>query len=281
VGLPQLPEFNSLAVDSEEPQNDKSRRDIVLRAYAVSGHVVSAIIEAKHPSRTGGPIRASALNDQLNGYLNGRSGADCVDDKKVGVALTRMRNLAVSDQIAFLTWTDIMDVLGEHPDLLLAQQFRDHLLMSSKMRYFDVEVLSVPAAETINSIQEFRIHAHPADRTDRNALYLAPRRGGSYVDALYSIASVFDFELGQRDVQLMRLREDPDSGLADRVAAYLDARAKAFGDEGDIILRMYNLEEKTILLSHRPRAMRGVQGDVINWRLSDFLDGGEFLPQLS
>ena len=100
------------------------------------------------------------------------------------MALTRVPNLGGDDRVASMTWTDIIEVLGHHPNLLLARQFREHLLVSAQLRDFDTEVLSSPAGDTISSIQEFRIHAHPAERAQRVALYLAPRTGrGGHVQA--------------------------------------------------------------------------------------------------
>ena len=179
-----------------------------------------------------------------------------------------------------MTWSQLAELLNGQPGDLLARQFRHHVLMSSGLRYYDVEVLSVPAGDTLAHVDQFRVHAHPGDRKSHVALYLAPRAaGGGEVAYLYRIEAVFDLDLRQRDVQIARLRQD-DPGLASRVSDYLDARAGEYPEETGV-LRIYALAEKAVPLPHKPKPKRNPRGAVLQWRLADFLDPGEpHLPVL-
>lgn len=270
---------SSLSVDAEEIQPDRRRRDVVVRAFRAGEPTVTLIVEAKGVSLDLAGRSVAALRQQLDAYLETRSDADADGDVKVGLALTTVRNLGGDDRVATMTWSELAELLHGESRHLLARQFRDHVLMSSGLRHYDVEVLSVPAGVTLAYVDAFRVHAHPADRKSHVALYLAPRAaGGGEVSYLYGIETVFDLDLRQRDVQVARLRQD-DPHLADRVEKYLDARAGEYPDEvGETVLRVYALAEKAIPLPHKPKPKRNQPGTILKWRLADFLDPA--LPHL-
>lgn len=261
---------DSVSVQAEELQSDGKRRDIVVRFYGLRGHICTLIIEAKAEKVASTARSSAALLAQVQSYIAGVSDFDEPGDYTVGITLTRVRSLAQSPSSATVTWSDLMQIClmqkaGPGND------YGRHLLRTSSLRYYEIEVYSVPAGETLPLIWNFGLHAEPQRRRPRAALYLAPRApNGGRCAELYRIQNTFDLDLDQRTSELARLRQD-DANLASKVGSYLTARRASWNNERGV-LRFYELQIPGVKLTHEPRPPVNTRGAFVNYKLADYLD---------
>lgn len=270
-----LEETLTVSVQAEELQANGLRRDVVVRFFTAHGHEMTLMIEAKAQKSASNARSSASLFSQLQAYLAGSSAFDSPGDQRVGVTLTRVRSLASGSDLASITWTDLVQIcLAQGTGA--ARDFGEHLLRTSGLRYYEIEVYSVPAGDSIALIWQFGLHAEPADRHPRAALYLAPREAaGGRIRELYRIRNFFDLDLDQQLSELARLQQ-ADPNLAQRVRTYLQARRAIWPAEAGVI-RFYDLETPGIPLAHAPRPRRNPRGAVTFWTIAHLLDASRGL----
>ena len=270
--LETLYSATDLTVDSEERQvaGTGSRRDLVLRFLRDGRRLLSVIIEAKHTD-----LKANvSVLDQLAGYVEAQGKLDLPADRKVGLALTKAQLVPTKLELASITWTRLTEILAASGSPM-ANQFAVHVRKSMSLQHFEVEVYSVPAGDSAQSIEEHYLHAFPQKYGAPVCLFLAPRlAGGGEIPKLYRVLKVYDISDAQLKEQIARIEEEDayaGTDVGKRMRGYFSDRLDG-SVQLDEELRVFVLETKPIVLGHRPRPKRNNPFKTGRWSLADLLD---------
>ncbi|PUB09926.1 hypothetical protein [Paenisporosarcina sp. OV554] len=116
------------------------------------------------------------------------------------------------------------------------------------------EVISIPAAKTLDIIKKYLIHAHPHPRKYKESQYVAFRKTGGVMDTLYSVQQelVIKPEAQNTEEQLI----DLDSDIKERVLGYIHERKHTFrfGEKEEYKFYILIKEQD---LQHMPRPIEG------------------------
>lgn len=163
--------------------SDKSnkRRDITLSFYSeevksIEKKFLIIIIEAK--SIKAESIKASNIDIQLEEYLDSNLFLSDGNIPKVAITLTSHKLLENSNsRIARVTWIEIIEILKKEIDSIkddvnLKKLLNEYYIfitgVNKNMRFYEKEVLSVPAKNTFELIEKYFIHACPANKKSYN-----------------------------------------------------------------------------------------------------------------
>lgn len=273
--LETLLSATDLTVDSEERQvaGGGPRRDLVLRFLRDGSRLLTVIVEAKH---TDLEANESVL-EQLHRYVEANGQLDMPGDRKVGLALTKAELVPTKSNTASITWTRLTEVLSSSHSLM-ADQFAMHVRKSMSLQHFEVEVYSVPAGDSADSIEKHYLHAFPQKYGAPICLFLAPRlKGGGEIPKLYRVLRVYDVSDGQLREQIARIeQEDAAAGtdVGKRMRGYFADRLDG-SVHLDEELRVFVLQTKPIVLNHKPRPKRNNTFKKKTWTLADLLDSSQ------
>ena len=229
-------------VDCEKPLDEKrkeSRRADIIISFPNTEDNYTILIEAKS-------INADNKQDgaelQIKDYLN----ADFFKGKNVTVVtLTANTTLCgSSENIINIRWSDIVDMLydilnknknNSDAELCLIEDYFNYLSKIQKfMNYYDIDVLSIPAGQTIEIVNKTSIYECPStgkgykSRGEHHPLYMAFRGTQGRIEKLYKIEDVIVLDPNnETDVEK--------SGRKDKIEEYKEAR-KTLPKEEDRIL---------------------------------------------
>lgn len=225
-------------VDCEYILNDSCRADIII-SFPNTEDNYTILIEAKSISEN---IKQDVAEPQIEDYLN----ADFFEGKNVTVVtLTANTTLCgSSENIINIRWSDIVDMLydilnknknNSDAELCLIEDYFNYLSKIQKfMNYYDIDVLSIPAGQTIEIVKETSIYECPStgkgykSRGEHHPLYMAFRGTQGRIEKLYKIEDVIVLDpSNETDVEK--------SGRKDKIEEYKEAR-KTLPKEEDRIL---------------------------------------------
>ena len=208
----------------ENEENNADRADIVIR-FPNKGTVI--IVEAK--SLNAGTHANKAI-EQAQNYAK-RMGETC----KI-VSLTNYCDYNVPSGVVPMQWSDIIDMFDEivrkDTNLWLEKDFLKYILkIKGIMKYYDVEVLSIPAGVSLKGVEETKIYECPTDgsyrkRGEHKPLFMAFRAaGGGEVTKLYKVEQVVAMPVGGKNYETAK------SNLPEHLAKRLeDYRSLAIYD---------------------------------------------------
>ena len=126
------------------------------------------------------------------------------------VSLTNSRNYYICDRkgytIVALQWIDIVDDFDtivrtqKNNDVSLEKDFLNYLLkISGLMNYYDIEVLSIPAGDTIEGVEKAHVykcsHEKNKSRGEHKPLFIAFREKGGVVKKLYKVENLISIPI--------------------------------------------------------------------------------------
>ena len=294
LGLPQInekirsilgKEYNELLkcdyiqVDAEMISEGKLkiRRDITMTFYNNRIKILVIIIEAKNVKLTD----RSDIEKQMMGYLDKNNFPKDKNVPKFAVALTKYNKIFDYEKpFVSITWRDIVDILyrmlndthyTDYADII-SDYYRFITGVDKNMRYFEKEVLSVPAGETYELIKKYNIHSCPNRYKYKDSLYIAFReKDGGIMKKLYSIEDVF--VINPKNTSQFEMLKELNFKYIDNLIKYIEERKKGFGFEKDEEYRFYILSNNdSINLPHCPRPHKNNTG---NWyyKLAEILNG--------
>ena len=235
----------------------KQRIDIALLFEEAGSSKEALLIEAK--SATTG-VKYGKVLKQLSGYMSSSGFPELQGYKKYGCILTTMSTPKPKPNIASLSWNDIYSILADEKASSLAKEFLNFMQrMNGTMKFYDKEVLSIPAGNSYEMIaEEPHIYDRPADQKgyelNSKPLYVAFRqRDGGKMERLYGIDQIIAFK-PSIELQNFLVDEGYDKSVRDRIAYYCEQR----GLEGEKQLKKFFVlsDSNQIPLPHKPRPER-------------------------
>jgi hypothetical protein len=191
-------EKNIAAIDvcAEKYTTDNERADIVISLDGKEGPLLAIIIEAKS---IGKKVNTGDLSQQINSkYLEEGKFQDLRNYKKLGVVLTKYTQY-ISD-VACVTWDQIIELLDKQANSVndlsvnepdITDQYLDFLTnIGGAMKFYEKEVLSLPAGDTSELIQKHQVYSCRAESGNNKAkkpLFMAFRERGGAMSTLYKL----------------------------------------------------------------------------------------------
>lgn len=293
-GIP-LSEVDYVHVDAEMLSEGqvKIRRDITLTFYRGNAKRFVIVMEAKSSKK--GLVKDDDLTLQLSTYLNPEYFPGELGIPIIGITITKYRVLhPVGTGFISITWNEIITLLNDfmrlkqnhNIDLYIAREYTDFLTgVKNGMNFYEVEVLSVAAGETLALTKKHFIHACPHHRkgfTYKTPIYITFRSGGGgQMEFLYKIKEivVLDPLSPNLDVVLDGIEAD----FANRIKGYIaDRSATKFGFEyKNEEYRFYNLDKHEVIhLKHLPKPETNNSGHRY-YTIAEFFKGDKIVKVAS
>jgi hypothetical protein len=221
-------EITAITVSAEKYTVDNKKADIVITLDGKAGPLLAVIIEAK--SIDAGGISTAALAGQIKAkYLEKGKFPELLEYEKVGVVLTKYTQL-ISD-IAGVTWDQIIDLLEKRADseneLDITSQYLKFLTnIGGAMKYYDEEVLSLPAGKTSDLIQKHKVYsckANSRNAKDKRPLFMAFREKGGAMSTLYKLEYSVRMDPKAPNAIEKLENSDADPGHIKRIKEYLES----------------------------------------------------------
>lgn len=261
----------------------KLRRDITITFYKEKTKILILVIEAKS-------IKLSFEIDvekQLREYLSLVNFPSDGNTPKFGVSLTKYNQIFNEDSsFVSITWTDIIDILHKlikdknvlDPNNLIKDYYNFITGVDKNMKYFEKEVLSVPAGDTFDIIEKHNIHACPNTQSYnyKSSLFVTFRkRKGGEMKKLYGIDDVII--LDPNNLSQLESIKELDLKYIVRLLSYIEERKKGLGFEKAKYYRFYILSESNnITLVNCPKPPCNNPGGWY-YKLSEILSGKEYI----
>lgn len=254
-----------IKIDAEMLASGESliRRDITITFYNKNIKMLILIIEAKNIKLK----NPGDLKKQLHAYFDSTHFPSDQNVPTLGISLTKFRYLYDDNALNLIsiTWSEIIDVLNkvlrkiQSQNVLnssFLQEYLHFLLEVDKgMKFYEKEVLSVPAGGTIQQINNYHIHACPNDKNHSylTPLYITFRHKGGIMKSLYQIGEIF--VLSPHNQSYETVIKDSSLESKERILQYIEERKKNFGfEKKNCDYKFFVLSEKRkIDLPHNPQ----------------------------
>lgn len=210
----------------ESDRNTNKRADIVIR-FPEQNEVI--IIEAK--SLKAKTEAVNAINQAI-GYARKMN-----FDRCTVVSLTNNKMYGFGDykdyacDIVPLQWSDIVDIFdtvvrkNRDKEVTLEKDFLNYILkIKGLMKYYDIEVLSIPAGGTIDGVTKAGVYECPSEdapyksRGEHKPLFIAFRGEKGMVKKLYKVAEIISTPIAGSDYDIAKERLDPE--IVKRIEKY-------------------------------------------------------------
>lgn len=288
--------IDNISVDAEmiSTNSTNKRRDIALSFYSERSQQISkkflvVVIEAKSIKKK--KQDKDEIDIQLGTYLDPKYFSVDGEVPKLGITLTRHKKFddeePYSENLKFvrLTWIEIINILHNEIECLKEDKYLKRLLseyykfiigVDKDMRYYEKEILSVPAGETFDLIKKYYIHAFPANKRGydyKDSLFITFRKkNGGEMDSLYKIEKIFD--LNPHGESYIDTLNKSDVYCKERIKGYIECRKDkwTFDTPGDY--RFYVLSESEVItLAHKPKPINGNNAGHRYYTLVEILSG--------
>lgn len=152
--------FSKIEVNAELLATSGKRADIVIRLDRGKIPFLVMIIEAKSISTA---TNIKTITKQLDTYLTQKEYPSLrIYPNRIGITLTKKRYL--KQKHTSITWDDIISILSDFNThrSRICQQYLSFLTgIEKNMNYYEEEVISVPAGETMELVEQFKVYFCP------------------------------------------------------------------------------------------------------------------------
>lgn len=241
----------------ENDRNTNERADIVIR---FPEHNEIVIIEAKSLNAK---TKADYAINQAMGYARKMN-----FDKCTIVSLTNSKMYGIGNhkddiyETIALQWSDIIDifdnVVRKNRDnvVSLEKDFLNYILkIKGLMKYYDIEVLSIPAGGSIDGVEKAGIYECPSEdapyksRGEHKPLFIAFRGEKGLVRKLYKVAELISIPIAGPDYTIAK--ESLDLNLVEKIEKYKEVVRYDTENKDERPKWVFFLdEEKSITLPH-------------------------------
>lgn len=263
---------------SERVYGNYARRDITIYFYKNNTKIFYIVIEGKSiiSSSTGD------IENQLTSYFDKRYYPHDYPNGKeiphIGITLTKTEELLKNPSFISITWMDVIDMLSNfiksNKNDIIQDYFNFITGVDKNMKFYEADVISIPAGETSELIKKYSVHSCPNRyHYKRKPLFLTFRKTGGFMERLYKNEDVII--LDPRSPSLKKeIRGYP---YAKRLLGYIEAgfQKKNFfnNDKDKGKWRFYILSESNqIELKARPKPSSPLRGHTY-FTLSSILSG--------
>ena len=189
------------------------RADIIIRFYDGFKPSKAIVIEAKSANA---PISNEKAASQVQNYNNRFIQLEQYDQTDIIlVTLTTAVEYLNNGGVISVTWQDVRDAFSS--DIVKKAPYHEYKIITdyinyinhlhNTMNYYDNEILSIPAGDSIIAVKESYIYECPVtgkykSRGEKHPLYVAFRAGGQKgrIDMLYKIQDIIRMNLEDEDV---------------------------------------------------------------------------------
>lgn len=188
--------YDKLIVDCEaqrKQQGNNDRIDILLRFYLNNIPQNAFIVEAKS-ARANTSAQSAVL--QAAKYINGFSQLSDFVGKIHTISLTR--EVKEITQVVSISWSELVTALypKASKDKLISDFLIFFLNIKGGMKYYDEEILSIPAGVTYNAIMSSGIYECPVEyKSKKRSLFITFRKKKGLMDRLYNLIDVVELDI--------------------------------------------------------------------------------------
>jgi len=185
--------ITSIEISAERFSIDKKRADIIIKIDQNKKPFVAIIIEAKSINTS---VNQQALSAQIQHYLDPKKFPDLDSYLKVGIVLTKY-NQSIPN-IINMTWDIITQLLFNtchkfSSNSIIKQYFNFLTQIDKSMKYYEKEVLSIPAGISLANVQQYNIYVCPDTKgyNYKKPLFVTFRQSnGGVMTKLYKIEDI-------------------------------------------------------------------------------------------
>ena len=139
-------------------------------------------------------------------------------------------NVSPFGNIYHITWSDVISSLSRYKAINIIKDFLNYLNTSNGMNTYDVEVLCIPAGNTLSSVKKHGIYECPVNgrqykkRGMRRPLYICFRKKGNNgrFDTLYKLQDVVAMDINDKAAIEALAAQKNDPGIANRINGYVN-----------------------------------------------------------
>ncbi len=257
-------------------EGDQSiRRDITINFYQGNMKILFIVIEAKSIKLN----KTGDVEGQLLKYFDSDYFPDDYSIPHLGITLTKWEEQLITPRFISITWLEIINILH---DFLANKQKSSELIrdyynfitkVDKEMKYYEKEVLSIPAGTSIDFIRNHNVHACPDTKgyQYKDAIFLTFRESGGVMERLYKIEKVIKLDPNSPSLE-SEIRE---LEFNQRIQGYISERKEKWVFGTNCKYRFYILSETDqIILKHKPKPKKSSQGHRY-FTLSQILGGEE------
>lgn len=251
-------EITSIEVSAERFTTDRKRADIVIKIDSKKKPLIAIIIEAKSVKTN---VNQQLLSSQILNYLDDRQFPELISYQKIGIVLTKY-NQSIPN-IVNISWENIVQLLFDFCKKLSANEIISQYLnfitqIDKAMKYYEREVLSIPAGKSLTMVQQYNIYVCPDTKNYnyKRPLFVTFRQAnGGVMNKLYKIEDIIILNpTNQNEVQALQNSTYPDN-IKTRISSYL--AAANYNSPIDYDERFYILSETdSIDLNQNPKPQR-------------------------
>ncbi|RLD54079.1 MAG: hypothetical protein DRJ01_18525 [Bacteroidetes bacterium] len=245
--------ISSIEINAEKITTTKKRADIVIKVNRNDKPYFALIIEAKSVKSSNKNV--NNIVNQISNYLKHGEIEDLDNYKKIGVLLTKYKH-NVPD-IVCIDWNYIINfILGfckKNDDKLINQYLHFIINIDKGMKYYEKEVLSIPASKSTTYVEKFHIYECPNNKnySYKKPLFVTFRKKGGVMEYLYKIEDIIVFNPSINDELIAFKNSTISTDIKNNILNYIDDLGlnNIVCDEK----RFYALSESDIIeLMHRP-----------------------------
>ena len=261
-----------IEVIAELLSNSDNRADIVIKVWDENQPLRAVIIEAKGAGVTANVAKAE---EQLSRYLEEEifPGLSEFDKSIEGVLLTKSK---IFSKMRSVTWSEIVELL-EGKLMPLLGELKNYLMEVNKgMKYYDVEVRSITAKNTIKLIEKHNVYTRSTEaKKIGRPLFVTFRAQGGSMEHLYKVEDEIILN-SESDLDVLAASEyQYKKQLTDYIKEHREGEPEILAVPHVFLI----LSKKRIPLEHKPkpRKTQGLGGDVI-YTLDEILTKNELTP---
>jgi len=222
--------------------NDGARADIVIKLCDMNGVLIVLVVEAKGASVV---ANTNAVTSQLSKYEKLLS----INTNVPVYGATLTKNKVYASNRESITWDDVVTLVAAYSKQGFYKELLEYLTkVEGGMKYYEKEVLSIPAGDTIEMIRKYNVYACPAneDYNFKKSLFITFRAaGGGVMRDLYKVD--YDVIINPNETEAMkRLKQDAPKHYR-KIFDYCDA------NKLDVEHRFFVLSDEVISLIQEPR----------------------------
>jgi len=251
-------DISSIEVSAERLTIDKCRADIVIKIDTRKKPLIALIIEAKSIKTN---VNQKSLALQISNYLDDKQFPELSNYKKIGIVLTKYsQNIP---DVVNISWENVSNLLWNFckklkQNEIITQYLKFLTEIDKSMKYYEKEILSIPAGKSLIMVQQYNIYVCPDTRNYnyKRPLFITFRQAnGGLMDKLYKIEDIIILNpTNPNEVQALKDSTYPDSVKA-RISNYLTVTN--YNIPIDYDLRFYLLSEtESIELCLKPKPQK-------------------------
>ena len=188
--------YDKVIVDCEaqrKQNNNNDRIDILLRFYLKGNPQRALIIEAKSArANTSAQAAATQASKYTYGFSQLVGFTACIET----ISLTR--EVKEITKTISISWSELISALFNvsSKDKLIKEFLDFFLNIKGSMKYYDEEILSIPAGMTYNAVMASGIYECPNDyKKQKRSIFITFRKNKGLMDRLFKLTDVVELDI--------------------------------------------------------------------------------------